>query len=853
MPRLVNGGSVVKIKNKGFIPVFFLVFVLFSTVSVVSAATKHNLDFKDTDLQDILRALASSEQVNMVIDPQIQGQATFYLHQVTFKEALDTLAREYGFSYEQKGAVYYLTALLTYEMEITADNEGQTLDVKLVNTPAVLVLEELTTLTGNNMVFPRDLGAYLTLTLQDVSFDPLLHLIAEAANLEIKKEPDFIRLSKKPISAENLRIGWEEQLLSLNATNVSIRELARQLTVETGCSVVTDTDLNANVTVFFQKLSLEEGLRVLCQTNNLSLLKEGDQLFRITKWDGGFSLKYQDGLLSIEAKNIEVSRLLDDIARQARVNILYDREVRGAVTIRFMDLPLETGLRAILENNSFLLEQRAGSYYVYRSTIAANSKIYYDPESKRFDLELQNAPLSQVLADLTKKAEQNMIILNNVNYTINHLSVKGVSLEEAFILLLKGTPYTFISKDEVYLFGDGRNLRPESTDLITAELYPLSYTNVEYIFNNLPAHLPRGNIVPFKEQNAFLVSGSREVQAQIKEYLELCDRPENQLRTEIIRLKHLQAEEALKLFPSTLSRNDVMVIKEANAIAVTGTETRIDQVASYIEKVDLSNPLILFDIMVVQLNHTSGKNFGITRAEKAAADDISSFIWSLKSLTGQVIVPGSTEANNLKLSLEALVTEGEAQLAANPQITTLSGHNANFNVSSRYPRTVLIKSTGASGETESSETKLVEVVTGIQITLTPWVSANKDITIEIKPKITQSVPDTLPGSEQSQIPATSERSTESTVRVRDGDPIIIGGLIQTHESVSKTKIPILGSIPLIGTLFSNTVINKEESEFVIVITPYLLSGEYAEQEVENQAASVLEKYEEYLPDTSTLP
>jgi type II secretory pathway component HofQ len=319
----------------------------------------------------------------------------------------------------------------------------------------VLVLEELTTLTGNNIVFPRDLGTVVTLTLQNVSFAPLLHLITEAANLEIKKEPDFIRLSKKPISAENLRIGWEEQLLSLNAANVGIRELARQLTVETGCSVVTDTDLNANVTVFFQKLSLEEGLRVLCQTNNLSLLKEGDQLFRITRGDSGFSLKYQDGLLSIEAKNIEVSRILDDIARQARVNILYDREVRGAVTIKFTDLPLETGLRAILENNNFLLEQRTGSYYVHRSTIAANSKIYYDPESKRFDLELQNAPLPQVLADLTKKAEQNMIILNNVNYTISHLAVKGVTLEEAFNLLLKGTPYTFISKDDVYLFGDG--------------------------------------------------------------------------------------------------------------------------------------------------------------------------------------------------------------------------------------------------------------------------------------------------------------------------------------------------------------------------------------------------------------
>lgn len=615
---------------------------------------------------------------------------------------------------------------------------------------------------------------------------------------------------------------------------------------------MTDRNLNAQVTVFFQNLSLEEGLRVLCQTNNLFLLKEGDNLFRITQGEGGFSLKYKDGLLSIEAKNIEVSRILDEVARQAGVNILYDREVRGPVSITLADLPLETGLRALLESNNFLLEKRAGSYYVNRSTVSANNKIYYDPETQLIDLELTNASLSQVLADLAKKAQQNIIIFNNVNHTINQLTVKGLRLEEAFNFLLMGTPYTFILKDDVYLFGDGRNLRPESTDLITAELYPLKYTNVEYVFNNLPPHLPRSNIIPFNEQNALLVSGSHEVQAQIKEFIELCDRPENQLRTELIRLKHLKAEEALKLFPPSLPQTDVMVINDVNAIAVTGTETRIRQIASYIEKVDLANPLILFDIMVVQLNHTAGKKFGLSKAEKAAADDVNNFVWdSMKSLFGQVIIPGSTAANNIKLWLEALVNEGEAQLAANPQITTLNGHNASFNVTSRYPRTVLIKSTGASGETESTETRLVEVVTGIQITLTPWVSANKDITIEIKPKITQSVPDTLVGSDQSQIPATSERSTESTVRVRDGDPIIIGGLIQTQESISKTKIPILGSIPLIGSLFSNTSINREETEFVIVITPYLLSGEYADIEEENNAAPVLERFEEYLPAPMT--
>lgn len=846
--KMCIGGMAVKSRPKAPCQLFFLVLLfLFFSIAVSAAGAKHNLDFKDTDLKDILRALASAEQVNMVIDPQIQGQATFYLHQVTFKEALETLAREYGFSYEQKGPVYYLTALPAYQIEITPDPDEQTLSVKLVNAPVVLILEELTELTGVNIVFPRDVGAVLTLTLQKVPFETLLKLIAENASLEIKKEPEFIRLNKKPISTENLRLVWEDQRLTLDAKNVGIRELARELTTATGVSVVTDQDLNANVTVFFQNLSLEEGLRVLCQANNLFFLKEGENLFRISRGEGGFSLKYQDGLLSITAKNIEVSKILDEVARQARVNILYDREVRGAVSITFDNLPLEAGLRALLENNGFFLEHRTGSYYVSRTALSSNSKIYYDPERQLFDLELVNASLPQVLSDLAKKAQQNIIIYNNVNHTVNQLSVKEVTLEEAFQFLLMGTPYTYLLKDNVYLFGDGRNLRPESSDLIAAELYRLQYTNVEYIFNNLPPHLPRSNIIPFNEQNALLVSGSREVQAQIKEFLALCDRPENQLRTELIRLKNIKAEEALKLLPSTLPRNDVMVIKEANAIAVTGTGTRIQQITAYLEKIDIANPLILFDIMVVQLNHTSGKKFGLAKAEKAAAGDVTNFVWdSMKSLFGQVIIPGSDAANNVKLWLEAMVNEGEAKLAANPQITTLNGHNASFNVTSRYPRTVLIKTTNASGGTETTETKLVEVVTGIQVTLTPWVSANKDITIEIKPKITQSVPDTLVGSDQSQIPATSERSTESTVRVRNGDPVIIGGLIQTQESVSKSKIPILGSIPLIGSLFSNTSINKEETEFVIVITPYLLSGEYADREEENQAKPVLERYEKYL-------
>ncbi len=74
--------------------------------------------------------------------------------------------------------------------------------------------------------------------------------------------------------------------------------------------------------------------------------------------------------------------------------------------------------------------------------------------------------------------------------------------------------------------------------------------------------------------------------------------------------------------------------------------------------------------------------------------------------------------------------------------------------------------------------------------------------------------------------------------MRDGDPIIIGGLIQTQESETVNKIPLLGDIPLLGNLFRYKATNKEQTEFVIVITPYLLSGEYASPET---GAAVPEK------------
>jgi len=728
-----------------------LISLLFLPIAV-GDKTPSDLDFKNADLHDVLRVLAQAEGVNIFVAPSVQGRVTIQLKQVTFREVLDLLAREYRLIVEQRDNIYFVSPDPAQILKIEA--EGEFLDVAINNAPLNQVLKEIVSLTKKNIVYPPDAHETVTFSLYSVDLPTLLRLLADSAGYELQAENEIFRFRKKTPA----RYG-----------------------------------------------------------------------------DDGLQIRYVNGLLTLQAENADITRILEMIAREAEVNILYGNDVRGPVTVQFRDLPVMTALTTILEANGFLFDRRPDHLYVYRTQTHPNIKIFYDEERKIFSLAIKNAPLNEVLGELAQKAGENLIIYSNVMYMINSVLLDNVTLEEAFSYLLQGTPYIYQKKEKAYIFGDGINLRPETGDLLESRYYQLKHTAVDYVIENLPPHFPRNNILPFRDQNGLLVTAGNKIHELFAGYLQEIDRPENRITTEVIRLKHLKAETAMTLLPSRIPKADILVIKEANALAVTGSVMQIRQVRQYIEEIDLQNPLILFEIIVVQLSDRNAFNFGLTEAGEGSAGDKTTLSWregTLQLIVTDTIFPGSAAARMAKATLEAMVREGKAKLWANPQITTLSGHKANFNVTTRYPRTVAITTIvpGGDGTQTETETRLVEVIVGIQVNLLPWVSASREITLEVNPRITESAPDSLTGADQTPIPATSERSLEATVRVRDGDPIILGGLIQTQESETVHKIPLLGDIPLLGNLFRYKATNKEETEFVIVITPYLLSGEYAGKE-----------------------
>jgi type IV pilus assembly protein PilQ len=175
-------------------------------------------------------------------------------------------------------------------------------------------------------------------------------------------------------------------------------------------------------------------------------------------------------------------------------------------------------------------------------------------------------------------------------------------------------------------------------------------------------------------------------------------------------------------------------------------------------------------------------------------------------------------ANNylVNATITAAASEGKAKVLSDPKITTLNNQAANINVTTQIPYvTSNVASTGVQTQTVSY------VTTGIQLTVTPSINADGRILLIINPNVSQpSV--TASANTQTGAPAVDTRNAQTSVLVRDGETIVIGGLISDSLQDTISKIPLLGDIPVLGWLFKKKTKIRTRNELLIFVTTHLL-------------------------------
>jgi pilus assembly protein CpaC len=172
--------------------------------------------------------------------------------------------------------------------------------------------------------------------------------------------------------------------------------------------------------------------------------------------------------------------------------------------------------------------------------------------------------------------------------------------------------------------------------------------------------------------------------------------------------------------------------------------------------------------------------------------------------------------SSINASLQALVTEGKARILSRPSITTMSGQKANILIGGRIP----IPTSAGDGQITIDWREY-----GIRLNIEPVVDAENKITSKVHAEVSTLDYGHSVTENDFSIPAIASREADAVINVRSGMTMAIGGLLNSQDGKTVTKIPLLGDIPIIGQFFRHTQKTRDNRELLILITPTLVSDE----------------------------
>ncbi|MBA3727379.1 MAG: type II and III secretion system protein [Armatimonadetes bacterium] len=162
--------------------------------------------------------------------------------------------------------------------------------------------------------------------------------------------------------------------------------------------------------------------------------------------------------------------------------------------------------------------------------------------------------------------------------------------------------------------------------------------------------------------------------------------------------------------------------------------------------------------------------------------------------------------------LSALITSKEAKLLAKPRVAVLDGDEANIFIGDTI-RARIAQAGGLGQQT----IEIVEFPVGIILLLRPRVNADGNITMRVHPVVS-----TVTAVDNNNVPQTSAREAETTVMIKDGETMVIGGLIREEHTKIMREVPLLSQLPIVGDLFRHRTTNKRKSEIMVFITPRIV-------------------------------
>lgn len=571
---------------------------------------------------------------------------------------------------------------------------------------------------------------------------------------------------------------------NLNVKNTEIRDLLQGLAVQYGLNLFLAPEVKGPVTVNFNNQPLKEALRVLLQGNGYEYVLDGG-VIRVQKPvekvpeaprppEKRFIVGWQSDNLTIDVEDAPLDKVVRRIVEITGKNILLDQGCNKPISVFVQNLPFERAVRHLAEaaevdyeDDDGVISLKKASWNLSGKGAEGGNKFKVRlTNDSLLSIEAVDASLASLLSEVMAQTKLNAMVYGKLEGAVTS-HIAGIPVRDALKYLFRGTAYTFWERDGVYFIG------------------------------------------PHEMQTA-----------------------DNSL---LIKLKHLRAEDVIKLLPTSLTKTtQIQVVKSQNALMAVGSYDVLDAISQYVDKMDLPVAQILIEVLVVDMDIEKGHNHGMNLLFGKASQHMGSEMLfpnidqtlnakqTQKAINGIGLGDVIHVPKDLVTKIEAMEQEKILDVKARSQIATLNGETAVLTIGQTQYYMMSSEVDYNQGDAVTSKTtqRFEQIEANSNITVTPYVTGEGEITCEIVPDFSE--PE---GSFNSSVPPTlNKRYVKSSVRLRDGETIVLGGMVKESVNDVHRQVPFLGSIPILGWLFKNVEQVHSKSQLLIFVTPHIYYG-----------------------------
>ncbi len=416
---------------------------------------------------------------------------------------------------------------------------------------------------------------------------------------------------------------------------------------------------------------------------------------------------------------------------------------------------------------------------------AAASPLSVSKESL-YSVDASNTDIKFVLEALARQSGVNMVVSPDVNGAVS-AQLKQLPIEVLLDGLAAAHGFSWDKKGETYIISEKSakaeaNVQPPPAPLPEMFVWRCRHVKANELTDTLSSMFP----------NCKIATGPSGISPKLQDPM-------------------TNASVATGAATSSSSSSSSNSSSESNAttIIIYGDSKEVAQAKSLLEQIDVPRSSIAIDVAVTEISSNASKELGLS--------------WSWTDITLNEAASSGIQFGNLTKSpmsftgaLSALASNGSAHLLAQPNISVIDGGCADILIGDRilFPKLVSYSDSGTPIYDKDEER------VGIYLQIAPRVTEDDEIVLTLYPQV--SLVTKYLSTQAGDYPQISTREARTTVAVKSGATLAIGGLIKDDDIKSVEKIPLLGDLPILGQFFKHSTTTKDRTEIVIFLTPKII-------------------------------